>query len=530
MNQKTQPKPPKVYAPNVHLFAFHLVNEDSVKQVVIFAFLIVERLYRLALLLLPDDQEDNQLLWRKCQEIFTKFNIKSTLNIEERKGYRVDLLKRTNPEDILLPLESEITSDNEQLKITGFAYPLRLHDTYILCLNLRRPEKEITSPTEEEKTQLVSLQFFQCLNPEGCFLPQNIGSSLGQTLLLTVWYTPEKKWQFWKSIPNRQELRKLADQCLENFVARHSPLPEFNQAGELFNSPIFEYGFPSQIEGYCHILVWIFCDPETNQKLQDTYQNLINLFAYRNKIIQAYQNSRQVHLEIAEEYRKLDPYLDQIFQEMPVNENLTEVELNKLKQYIKDIPNQHREYSKLIRDLDNYRLTIEINIKNYQRELNDISSQVSGNNISFLETFLQEYCYLFQEQLQADLGYFKHETELLEQALNAIRGRVEIDQADRDRIQQKDKEKSDRQLQITLTAIGAGIAVGGIVASSSGQVTADHPVYFPWQPKASNQLHPFTWFVIVSIVCGLTAFVLMTLIVKFLYWLNIWDFGQKKSD
>ena len=143
---------------------------------------------------------------------------------------------------------------------------------------------------------------------------------------------------------------------------------------------------------------------------------------------------------------------------------------------------------------------------------------------------MQEDCHLFQEQVQADLGYSKHGTELLEQALNAIRVRVEIDQADRDRIQQQDKEKSDRQLQITLTSVGAGIAVGGIVASSSGQVTADNPIYFPWQPKASNQLHPFTWLVIISIVCGLIAFVLMTLIVKFFYWLNILNFGSKKSD
>lgn len=501
MNQNPKTKHLKVYAPNVHLFAFHLVNE-----------------------------EDTQLLWRKCQKIFTKFNIESNLNIESREGYRVDILKTTNPEDILLKLKSKITLDNEQLIITGIAYPLRLHDTYILCLNLRRPEQEITSSTEEEKTQPVSLQFFQSLNPDGCFLPQNIGSSLGQTLLLTAWYTPEKTWQLWNSTPNLQELRKLADQCLENYVDRHSPLPEFNQAGELFDSPIFEYGFPSQREGYCHVLVWIFCEPETERKFQDTYQNLINLFAYRSKIIQPYQDSRQLYQTIAQEYQNLDPYLDEIFQEMPVNKHLTEGELNQFKQYIKDISNRYRKYSKQIRYLDHYRLTIEINIKNYQRELNNIYSQFPGDNISFLETFVKEDCHLFIDQVQADLRYFKHGTELLEQALNAIRVRVEIDQADRDRIQQQDKEKSDRKLQIALTAIGAGIAVGGIVAGSSGLVTEDNPIYFPWQPKASNQLHPFTWFVIISIVCGLIAFVLMTLIVKFFYWLNILDFGQKKSD
>ncbi len=82
---------------------------------------------------------------------------------------------------------------------------------------------------------------------------------------------------------------------------------------------------------------------------------------------------------------------------------------------------------------------------------------------------------------------------------------------------------------MTLAAVGAGIAVGGIVASSLGQVTADNPIYFPWQPKASNQLHPFTWFVIVSIVCGLIAVVLMTLIVKLFYPLNNAADVEKKS-
>ena len=57
--------------------------------------------------------------------------------------------------------------------------------------------------------------------------------------------------------------------------------------------------------------------------------------------------------------------------------------------------------------------------------------------IFHLKTFVQEDCQLFQEQLQADLRCFKHGIELLEQALNAIRVRVEIDQADRDHVQSR---------------------------------------------------------------------------------------------
>ena len=44
-------------------------------------------------------------------------------------------------------------------------------------------------------------------------MPHQISSSLGQTLLLTVWYTEQKRWLPWKLPQNRQELRKLALDC-----------------------------------------------------------------------------------------------------------------------------------------------------------------------------------------------------------------------------------------------------------------------------------------------------------------------------
>ncbi len=516
MIQKQKNQNLKVYAPNIHLFAYHLKVEE-------------------------DKFEANQLLWDRCQKIFRKFNINSTLKIEERLGYRVDLLKKTNPQDILLKLESNITLENEQLKITGFAYPLRLHDTYILCLNLRRPEKEITLQVEEQKTEAVSQKFFQSLNPDGCFLPKNIGCSLGQTLLLTLWY-PEKKWQFWKSTPNLQELRELADKCLENFIDRDSQvteenriratsfgdtycnLPEFNQAGELFNSPIFEYGFPSQKEDYCHILIWIFCDGKTDVKLQNNYQKLIDLFAYRNKVIQAYQDSRQLYQEIVKKHKEIETYLDDIFEEMPVKGKLTKEQVNKFKQYIKEIPNKNREYSDLIRYLNIYRLTIETNTQNYQKILNNIYSKSPEDKIDFLQTFLKEDCQLFTEQLHADLEYFKYGAQQLEQANSAIRARIEIDQAELKEREIQAKEESDRRLNILLAAIGTGIGVGGIIASSSGQVSPEHPLRWPLQPEASNHFHPFISFAFLSIIIGFFSGFLVYYLFQFGHW-----FTNKKN-
>ncbi|MGK7874167.1 MAG: hypothetical protein AB4426_12895 [Xenococcaceae cyanobacterium] len=78
----------KVYAPNVHLFAFHLRNG-------------------------LDSNYDSELLWKKCQEIFPKFHISQELKIwEVEEGSRIDLLQGATDDNILLPLEGKISLNN----------------------------------------------------------------------------------------------------------------------------------------------------------------------------------------------------------------------------------------------------------------------------------------------------------------------------------------------------------------------------------------------------------------------------------
>ncbi|NEN91610.1 MAG: hypothetical protein F6K48_22975 [Okeania sp. SIO3H1] len=129
----------------------------------------------------------------------------------------------------------------------------------------------------------------------------------------------------------------------------------------------------------------------------------------------------------------IEPYIEKNFQGMPVDKNLTQEELNQFKKYLKEIPQKYLSYTKLTRDLDHYRLTIDINAQNYKRELNDIQSQLPGENLSFLSQFFDQNYRLFREQLQSDLGYFQHGATLLEKAMKAIQGRVDIEQAQSDR-------------------------------------------------------------------------------------------------
>ncbi|AOY81527.1 hypothetical protein BJP36_18030 [Moorena producens JHB] len=136
---------------------------------------------------------------------------------------------------------------------------------------------------------------------------------------------------------------------------------------------------------------------------------------------------------------------------------MSQGELNKFKDDIKSVSQKALDYSRLLRDLDHYRLTITINAENYKRELRDISGKLPQDDLSFLETFFND-CRLFQEQIQSDLGYFGNGAALLEQALSAIRARVDIDQAER-----------EKRLERWIALVGTGLAVSGISSQTAGK-------------------------------------------------------------
>jgi hypothetical protein len=468
----------KVYAPNVHLFAFHL-----------------------------KDSNQPNLLWDKCNYLLSqKLGITKPLEIEEHQGYRVDLLKDKTDDDVSLQFESTVYQNGTPIPIAGSVTPLRIHDTYILNLNLRRPEFD----ENDKKTNPVELNFLELLNSSGCLMPNEMGSSLGQTILLTVGYTPENQWLPWKFPQNRQQLRKLANDSVREFIPNNYPFPDFNKEGQLFGSPIFEYGIHTEDKDYCHILVWVYCEPKTSEIFVNCYNNFVNLFHYFNKTVAAYHHSRQVYRVTRQDYQERKTYLDDIFQKMPVDKNLDEAKLQEFKHYLKDIPQKYFSYSQLIRELEQYRLTIEINAQNYRREIRDIQSQLPPEDISFLSKFADDDCHLFSEQIQVDLGYLQDGAALLEKAMTAIRGRVEIEQAESDRTTQEilcQKEDADKQrsekLQSAIAVLGFGLGAAQIGVSTAPYIIPQQQPPTPIQlPFTTSQPHPFVLSVVLSLVFG----------------------------
>jgi hypothetical protein len=164
-----------------------------------------------------------------------------------------------------------------------------------------------------------------------------------------------------------------------------------------------------------------------------------------------------------------------------------------------------------LRYLEAYQNTIAINSLDYGDRLQQIRGIIKNEDMSFLEKFSLENCAYFQEQIKADLGYFHHGSSLLDKAIASIRGRVAIDRAksdsfaaarSADRIAEEKKEIGDRNLQITILAVGSAIGSAGIMASSYALVTQEDPLLPPFSTAIP---HRFTLSICYSLLFGVVV-------------------------
>ncbi|MBD2384182.1 hypothetical protein [Cylindrospermum sp. FACHB-282] len=373
-------------------------------------------------------------------------------------------------------------------------------------MNLRRPQQE-----KGQKSEDVEINFLQLLNPDNCLFLTDTDEFLGETLLITAFLTDEDKNK------SAAELRLLADACLTAFLPVDGSLPPFNRSGSLIGSQIFEYGL-NDLPNYHHILVWLFANSDAEKKILDEYYNqLIDLFFFRNKVISAFKDSRKIYQKIKDCYTKIEEEI-QILQNLGHNPRLSNDDLDKLQIKIKSLPQLALEYENLLRYLAEFKNTIYINGHTYKSRLEEIQSLLPDENLEFLEYFYQKNYPYFQEQIKVDLGYFQNGSSLLDKAIASIRGIVEIERSrlarDQAELAEKEhrareqaaalvrtaKEQADQQLQNSITSIGTGIAAGSFIASSSGLITI--PWRMPGDKDASNYPHPLIISLVLSTVIG----------------------------
>ncbi|MUG91939.1 hypothetical protein F7734_05470 [Scytonema sp. UIC 10036] len=502
----------KVYAPNVHLFAFHLRDDSG-----------------------SNEKYDNQLLWKKCGEIFQKFKIQQDLKIKDvAPGSRVDLLEEATNANIGMALEGAISLETSQkTRITGIACPLQIYDSYALALNLRVDELD----EAKNKTEEVDINIFNNFNPDNCFLPTSINSSLGQTLILTAWLSKAQQ-------QDSKLWREIADKCVQNFLGQKREHPQLYQEGQLFDSPIFEYGIPDSPNIYEHTLVWLFFAEEDGDKysakadenLSLFYQEFIDLFFYRNKVIKAYHFSRDAYRDTYEVYKKIKQTVHEIVNIRLIENNslvtntnrdlsyglnnfknqqkiftqnkivpkvskennltvsntirrLSNIELKNYQDKLSILPLLDLQYYEYLTEFDKYRITIDTNTKNYTEKLRQIQEKASNENLQFLSNFNQIISINFSNQIQTDLGYFAHNSGLVDKAITSIRGLVEIEQAERDR-------SLENTIRILGIGFGGGAIISGVIVQHIDKIKI--PLISP-----NNSPNPFYASLILSLIATL---------------------------
>jgi len=217
--------------------------------------------------------------------------------------------------------------------------------------------------------------------------------------------------------------------------------------------------------------------------------------------VKAFQTSRQVYQDTNKQYSKIEKEIKTL-EDFSDNQLLTEEQLEQLSQKLKTLPKMGLDYANQLRYLEGYQNTIAINARNYADRLQQIRGMIKEEDIRFLEIFSLENCSDFQEQIRADLGYFHHGSSLLDKAIASIRGRVAIDRAKSDRLAEDKKEIGDRNLQITILAVGSAIGSGGILASSYALITKEEPLLPPFSTPIP---HRFTLSLGYSLLFGVVV-------------------------
>ena len=413
MNPPTNQKSDnRIFAPNIYLFAYSLTDGA---------------------------EGSKNPLWQAADKIINCFF--QDENITDKLIFPKD--SNSDNRTYLLQDDSLNFTSAENPKIEGFAQPQKIQDCYALWFNIGYSDAD-------ETVGDVEVEVLQKFNSNHILILPKDDKILGQTLLITAWLTNKTKQR------DPDYLRNLADQCCQTLLGDKTP--PFYRAGELFDSAIFEYGRPKQD---CQVLVWLFRDETADRQYDKYQQELISLFLYRTKIVKAFQDSRLIYKALNQAYSEIEENLDRIQPKLNTS-NPNDTYLDDFKTQLKNLARESLSYTRLLRKMEDFGNTIEINLYNYNETIQQICGKlgIDKEELSFLKYFGQETGPHFQRQIKADLGYFEHGTDLIEQAIASIRGIVEIDQAE-----------ANQDLQDRIQAVGVGIAAGAIVSSISGLIT-----------------------------------------------------------
>ena len=348
--------------------------------------------------------------------------------------------------------------------LDGYSYPVKLlNDTYAAIFDFSG-EIEID---EDNKFKPKEIDCLESLKKE-VISRVNPAATIGQSLLVSGQLTA-----------NDQDALKTAQTCYSqlNLVPNAKWERDLKADGQFLGADFYELWLPpgdmGNIGQNYHVLICLFPHNSgesfdvSKEKITKLYPHFLRLFAYRNKVIWAYTQSR-----LKAELKGYSEKIQQIVDRLPAQVNAPKIDLNELQQSLVNSRTIFSVYANQISRLEEKENTIKTNIKNYDKRLKTIGEKMGSGGEAF--KFMKSFSDFAQEryvwQVEADNRSLSAELRLLENAIQTIEGISEIERA-----------KSDRALNVTIAAAGVGIATSGVAASVyAGQIKS------PQNPMDAN--------------------------------------------
>ncbi len=351
----------------------------------------------------------------------------------------------------------ELLGDQKVVKfessLEGYAYPVKIGDTYAALFDLSgkiEPDDKKFAPEQIDRLGWQKEKIISRVNP-----PATIGQS----------------WLVWGQLTaDDQDALATAENCYSqlNLVSNAKWETDLKATGQFLGANFYELWLPPGDRGNIgqnyHVLICLF-PYNSSQSIGDisktvakVYPQLMRLFAYRNKVIWAYTQSRPLKASLKDSSGEIQQFVNQLIARL----NAPQVDLKKLQKILVNFLTISSAYASNIIALEQHENTIKTNLQDYNIRLKTIGKNM-GNDaeaFKFMANFSDFAKEKYVGQMEADKQSLSGGLRLLENAIQTIEGISEIERA-----------KSDRALNVTIAAAGVGIATSGVAASVyAGQI------------------------------------------------------------
>jgi len=347
-------------------------------------------------------------------------------------------------------------------RLDGYYYPVQLGDTYGLQVDCTANYISDHKYSPQPITCLPKLQaeVLAQINEGDC--QPKLGHS----------------WLLWGQMATEnQDFEETARKCYEQLKFANKGEWTADLQGEFLGGTLFElWQLPLQGQlngdGY-HILICLFPHhlkiDAIRESVAKLYPQLMRLFAYRNKILWAYTQSRS----LKENLKQASQLVQAIVSDLNTLSRSPENRIDGLQKVLAETPEILLKYTNNLSYLDDQRRTIKINIGNYNKRWQKLQEIDRNSDWKFFQEFgkfAEEKCL---EQIVADQENLSPKLTLMENTIKTIQGMIDIEQT-----------KSDRTLNSTIAVAGIGLATSQIaVAVILIPDPPDHKVSFAYRTE-----------------------------------------------